>query len=366
MAAGPSMRLKDVTLREAAQMPGRSYTADQRVEAGRALDDLGVAYLQAGFPATGAPDGEVIRRLAATAEATVTALARPLESDVDAALEAGAGVVDLFVPLSERHLTHSLGTSREAVLEMLEEARNRVSDAGATPHVSIVDAFRTDHEHLLELFERFPDVPNVTLADTVGCRTPEEVRGFLGELRDRGADFERGGVHFHDDIGTATANVLAAHEVGVGCADVSVASLGERAGNPATEEVVVAGWLARGLSFGTAPSALIPACRAVLEALGETVPPRKAVLGEAVTTHEAGIHTEAMLKEPSTFEPFDPAMFGGERTLLFGEGTGRSGAALLLERAGVNGDPDAFVQRLHEEGPLDREAAIALARDEYG
>jgi len=357
------MRLKDVTLREAAQMPGRSYTADQRVAAGRALDRLGVEYVQAGFPATGAPDPEVVRRLAAEADATVTALARPVEGDIDAALEAGAGVVDLFAPLSDRQLTHSLGKEREAVLGILESARDRVLEAGATPHVSVVDAFRTDHDHLGALFERFPDAPNVTLADTVGCRTPEEVRAFLDRLA---VDRSRVGVHFHDDIGTATANALAAHAAGVGFADVSVAALGERAGNPATEELVVAGTLSRDTAFGTNPRELVPACRAVLDALGETVPPGKAVLGEAVTTHESGIHTEAMLAEPSTFEPFDPARFGGERTLLFGEGTGRSGAAALLAEAGVDADTAAFLALLREEGPLDREESVALARREFG
>jgi isopropylmalate/homocitrate/citramalate synthase len=363
--ADPSMRLKDVTLREAAQMPGRSYTADQRVEAGRALDELGVAYLQAGFPATGPPDGEVLRRLAATTGATVSAIARPLEGDVDAALAADAGVVDLFVPLSERQLTHSLGKPREAVLDMLVAARDQVVQAGAVPHVSVVDAFRTEREHLLALFERFPESPNVTLADTVGCRTPPEVRSTLEGLGEH-VDLSRVGVHFHDDIGTATANALAAHAAGVGFADVSVAGLGERAGNPPIEELVVAGALARDTAFGTDPAALVPACRAVLEALGETVPPGKAVLGEAVTTHESGIHTEAMLAEPSTFEPFDPARFGGQRTLLFGAGTGRSGAATLLEHAGVDADPAAFLERLRDAGPLDYEEALALARREFG
>jgi len=360
------MELKDVTLREAAQMPGRSYTAAQRVDAGAALDDLGVAYVQAGFPATGEPDPAVIETLAGSADATVAALARPLEGDVDAALSTGAGVVDLFAPLSDRQLEHSLDSTREAVLDMLASACDRVVDGGAVPHVSVVDAFRTDREHLLALLERVPDVENVTLADTVGVRTPDEVADALDGLADAGVDPARLGVHFHDDLGVATANALAAADAGVGYADVSVASLGERAGNPATEEVVAASVTRGGSAFGTDHSQLVPACREVLAALGEELQPRKAVLGEAVTTHEAGIHTEAMLEEPSTFEPFDPATFGGERTLVFGAGTGRSGAAKLLSVAGVDGDPDAFRELLAEAGPLDREAAVELARERFG
>lgn len=360
------MQLKDVTLREAAQMPGRTYTAAQRVDAGVALDRLGVAYIQAGFPATGEPDPEVTETLAETADATVTALARPLDGDVDAALATGAGVVDLFAPLSDRQLEHSLNSTREQVFDLLTVAHDRVVDAGATAHVSVVDAFRTDREYLLTLLERFPDVENVTLADTVGVRTPDEVADALDGLAEAGVDCTRLGVHFHDDLGLATANVLAAADAGVGAADVSVASLGERAGNPATEEVVAAGVTRSGSAFGTDHTELVPACREALDALGEEISPRKAVLGEAVTTHEAGLHTEAMLEDPATFEPFDPATFGGERTLVFGAGTGRSGAAKLLDIAGVDGDPDAFLDHLAEEGPLDREAAIALARAQFG
>jgi isopropylmalate/homocitrate/citramalate synthase len=359
------MELKDVTLREAAQMPDRSYGAPQRVAAGEALDSLGVGFVQAGFPATGSPDPEVVDELATTVETPVTALARPIEGDVRAALESSAAVVDLFAPLSETHLTHSLGTSRERIVGSLEDAHTQVVEAGATPHLSVVDAFRTDRDHLVSLLRRIPDAPVVTLADTVGSRTPTEVREFLDELIARDVDPARLGVHFHDDLGVATANVLAAADAGVGVADVSVASLGERAGNPALEEVVVAGKLSRETTFGADPESVVPACRSVLGALGEEVPSRKPVVGEDVTVHESGIHTEAMLSDPSTFEPFDPATFGGERTLLFGEGTGRSGAEKLLDRAGVDGDPDAFLADIRREGPLTLEAAVALARREY-
>jgi isopropylmalate/homocitrate/citramalate synthase len=357
------MELRDVTLREAPQRPGRSYTADQRIAAGHALDRLGVSYVQAGFPVTGETDAAVTSSLAGELDATVTALARPVEGDVTAALDTGAGVVDLFAPFSTLQLRHSLQKPRDAVIEQLTEARDRVEAAGATVHLSVVDAFRTETDHLLSVCEAFPDVQNLTLADTVGRRTPTEVREQLTALADAGVDLGRIGVHFHDDLGVATANVLAAHDCGVGYADVSVASLGERAGNPALEEVVATGVLSRETAFGTDRSALVPACRSVLDALDEQVDDRKAILGSSVTTHESGIHTAAMLAEPATFEPFDPSLFGGERTLLFGAETGRSGAATLLERAGVDGDPQRLAALLAEAGPVEYEAAVDLARE---
>jgi len=359
------MQLRDVTLREAAQLPDRSYTRAQRQEAGEHLAELAPAFIQAGFPATGSPDPAVVRDLAASLNTPVTALARPLDGDLEAAFDTDPDVVDLFAPLSDRQLTHSINTSLETVVSMLIDAHDRVQEQGFTPHVSLVDAFRTETSRLVDFSRMLPGATPLFLADTVGCRTPDEVRGKLSALETRGVDLSRVGVHFHDDIGVATANVLAAAGAGVGYADVSVASLGERAGNPALEEVVVSAYLSQCDTFGIDRTGLIPTCTAVLEALGETVGDRKAIVGETVTTHESGIHTEAMLAEPSTFEPFDPKKFGGSRTLLFGEQTGESGAAALLDRIGIDADPAEFLALLREQGPLTRDEASALARQRF-
>ena len=154
--------------------------------------------------------------------------------------------------------------------------------------------------------------------------------------------------------------------MGVGKADVSVANLGERAGNAALEEAVVSDSLAEQSAIDVEAAELIPACLEVLDALEEKIDPRKAILGEAVPSHEAGIHTAAMLDEPSVFEPFDPEAFGGQRELVFGEGTGRGGARKLIERAG--GEPTdeltaRLLDRLAEVGPVDQAAATELAAD---
>ena len=362
------MILNDVTLREGDQMPGRDYSVDQKVDAGRRLDDLGVDCLQAGFPVTGETDREAIRRLAADCDARVVALSRALTEDVDAAIDAAADVVEVFAPVSELQLEHTLEKPYEDVLDQVRDAVDRATDRGVTAHLTLVDAFRTDPERLRETAREFTDVEYVTLADTVGARTPVSVRQLLEDLS---ADVDRSrlGVHFHDDLGVATANALAAYEAGVGKADVSVASLGERAGNPALEEVVVCGAVEHGASFGVDESRLVPACEDVLEILGETdvAGPRKAILGSEVTEHESGIHTAAMLHEPSVFEPYDPEAFGGERTLLFGAGTGASGAATLLSRAGLEPTDERveeFLSLLADAGPVTESEAISLAEAE--
>ena len=356
------MELTDVTLREGNQLPGRSYGVRERLRAGQALDELGVPYIQAGFPATGERDRTAVAELAAEADADVVALARALPSDVDAALDAEADAIELFGPLGD-HQLGVLGMQRSEMLTSFRDAIDRAHDAGVAVHLCLLDAFRTDDAHLVAAFDRFPNVDYVNLADTVGVRTPEEVRERIERLS-ASVSLERASVHFHDDLGVATANALVADALGVGKADVSVAGLGERAGNVPLEEFVVASTLAREETFGLDPTRLVPTCNAVLEALSETVHERKAVLGREATRHESGIHTAAMLEDPSTFEPYDPATFGGSRELVFGEKTGAGGARRLLERAGVAVDEEivsAFLELLAERGPVTTDEAIALA-----
>lgn len=358
------MRLVDVTLRECEQMPGRTYTVEQKVEAGRALDRLGVPVIQAGFPVTGERDTETVRTLAHELDADVSGLARAIPSDIDAALAADADTISIFAPISDGQLEHVMHKTREEVLGLLDAAIDHARDHGAPVRVGLMDGFRTSPEHVIDAFERYPDIPTIGLADTVGMRTPAYVESFLTELDDAGVDLGRVGVHFHEDIGVATANTLVAADRGVGSADVSVAALGERAGNTPLEEVVVASVLGRNDDLGLNTTRLIPACRAVLDALDEPISPRKPILGDEVVTHESGIHTAAMLDEPSVFEPFDPADFGGKRELVFGEETGRGAARRLLERVGrepTDARVARLVDRFHADGPMGIDAALRLA-----
>jgi isopropylmalate/homocitrate/citramalate synthase len=361
------MILSDVTIREGGQMPGRTYSVEERLAAGLALDDLGVDYIQPGFAVASEADFGAIERLAPQCDAKVVSLARAVESDVERSLEADADVVEVFAPVSRAQLTHMVDRSREEILASLESVFERAHDTNIEAHLTLVDAFRTDLDNVVDIFERFPDVADVGhvgLADTVGGQTPNAVADFLAALADRGVSLDRAGVHFHDDLGVATANALEAASAGVGKADVSVASLGERAGNTALEELVVAGFLSGTDGFGVRAESLVPVCREVLAALDEDVDDRKAVLGPSVTRHESGIHVAAMLSDPGVMEPFDPGRFGGSRTLMFGGNTGRSGARKLLERVGRDTTAervDRLIAKLEEAGPVDLDDALALA-----
>jgi isopropylmalate/homocitrate/citramalate synthase len=362
------MKLTDVTLREGDQMPGRNYSVEQKVESARLLDTLGIEFIQPGFPAIGEKDQTVMDELAGTLQADVVALARALTGDIDLALDANADVVEIFVPVSDLHLEHLLGSSREDMVETLSEAVDYVYDHGGEAHVTLADGFRTDADDLITIFEAVPQAEYITLADTVGARTPKTVETLLDELEPN-VDFSRLGVHFHNDLGHATANALTAYDRGVSKADVSIASLGERAGNSCLEEVVVACATDREESLNVNESRLVPVCREILDTLDEEINDRKAILGEEISEHESGIHTAAMLKEPATLEPFDPARFGGVRQLLFGASTGANGAQQVLKRADIEFDGEtvaAFEELLSERGPLTLEESLEAANNEYG
>lgn len=355
----------DVTIRESEQLPGRSYTLEQKIDAGRELDSLGVPLIQAGFPVIGETEQQAVRTLAETLNADVVAIARAMQQDVDAALAANADIIEIFAPLSELHLTSTIGTDRHTMYDRLRDTVDYATSGGATVHLTIMDAFRTDPKHLESALSRFSDVDCMGLADTVGASPPHVVGEFLDSLIERRDSSTPLGVHFHDDLGVATANALVAAQKDIDRIDVSVASFGERAGNPSLEEVVVLCDQLESATLDLRTEELIPTCKRVLAVLEESVSKRKAILGADVFEHESGLHTAAMLKDPSTFEPFDPSMYGGHRSLVFGVGTGSSAARELFAKVGhepTDDDLRALLTKLSQEGPVDLATALEIAR----
>lgn len=341
------MRLCEVTLRR------RGYGLEERLAAGRALEDLEPAMV-----GTRAADAELTGRLADELDAEVIALADP--DEVGTAVDAGADVLELAIPVSDGRLA-AVDTTREAAFDRARSAVDEARDAGVRAQLRLVDAFRTDAAELAPAFERF-DLP-VVLADSPGARTPSYVAGYLRTLAELAVDLERVGVAFRDDLGVATANALVGASMGVDRVDVSVAGLAGRAGTPALEEFVAAAG-AEDHAVGVDTDRLIPACRAALAALEEPVEGRKPVLGEDVHTHEGGVDAAAMLGDPAAFEAYDPGRYGGSRRLVFGAGTNADGARILLaaaDREPTDRRVEALLARLVEAGPLGPDEAVELA-----
>lgn len=356
------MRIRDTTLGELSEGPAETHTTEQYLEAGRALDRLGVSSLGVGHPGTGSIEVETIRQLSSdlTTDVVVTANAG---DDLERALATDPDVVAVRAPVSDPWLEHLFGGSREEAFDAAEETILRVREHGIETQITLTDAFRAEIPAIAGAFGRFGC--SIVLADSTGARTPPFVAGFLRTLADASADLTRAGVRFRDDLGCGTANSIIAVETGIDRVDTSVAGLGRRAGATATEELIVATATAGG-DPGVEPAETIPVCDDVLRALDESVPDRKPVLGTNATTHLPGSETDAALADSRSFESFDPAEFGGRRRLLFGEETGRDGARRLIERAGGTPDDDAveaLLERLADAGPIDLDGALDIAAE---
>lgn len=328
-----TIEFKDLTLREGAQVPGLEITDD----AGRAVLDslagLGVDCVEIAFPR--ANPREEWYRYADDLGLRTAALARSVGADADAALAVEPDEVEVIINSSDVQLEHALDKSREEALSLLVENVERVVETGTAAGATLMDAVRADDDFLRRCARAVVDAggSHVTLADTTGSGSPAEVSETVGAVVDEVPDLDVS-IHTHDDMGVASANALAGVDAGATRADVTVCGVGERAGNAPLEELAVL-LEEKADGAGIDVEELVPTCRAIAAALEVDVPPDKPVVGERVYRHESGLHTAAMLREPATYEPFDPTRYGADRELLFGPGTGRGAVRALLRDEGV-------------------------------
>jgi isopropylmalate/homocitrate/citramalate synthase len=362
---------KDLTLREGSQVPGLQITESAGEAVLEQLAALGVGRVEVSFPR--AHPRESWFRCADELGLRTAALARAIPGDVEAALAVDPDEVEVIVTSSDVQLEHALGKSRAEARDLLVSNVERTLDCGADAGVTLMDAMRADGRFLAETARAAVDAGarHVTLADTTGAGTPDVVSKTVTAVVDAVVAGARVAIHTHDDMGMATANAAAGVDAGATAVDATVGGIGERAGNAALEEVAVL-LAERGADVGLDLGVLVPVCRRVHDALGVEISPGKPVIGERAYRHESGMHTAAMLAEPSTFEPFDPATYGGDRALLFGGNSGRGPVRALLAAVGVEPTDEAVSEGLtalraaaaEKGGPLDEAEARAVVRDD--
>jgi 2-isopropylmalate synthase len=347
--SGRKIWIFDTTLRDGEQSPGATMTVEEKLGVADALVALGVDIIEAGFPAASPGDFEAVKLIAQRVKgSTVAGLARTNTNDIEQCARAIADAerprIHTFIATSDIHLKHKLRMSREEVLERVEAmvklARSFVEDV----EFSAEDATRTDWAYLVEVFTRAIEAGATTLnvPDTVGYTTPKEYADLMAYLQEHvpGIDDVVISVHCHNDLGMGTANTLAAIAAGARQAEVTVNGIGERAGNTALEEVVMA-LTTRGDQFGRAytnitSSRIVPTSRLISSITGLDVQVNKAIVGENAFAHEAGIHQDGMLKERTTYEIMNPADVGWEGTkLVLGKHSGRAGFKNALNELGL-------------------------------
>jgi 2-isopropylmalate synthase len=330
------VRIFDTTLRDGEQSPGASMNMAEKVEMARALAGLGVDIIEAGFPIASQGDFEAVRAIAAeVAGATVCGLARCNDRDIDRAWEALKFAqrprVHVFLATSAIHREHKLKMTREQIIERAVASVRRAKSYCPDVEFSPEDAARTEVDFLCDVVEAAIDAgaTTVNIPDTVGYAVPTQYARVIRTLKERVRNIDRAviSVHCHDDLGMAVANSLAGVEAGARQVECTINGIGERAGNAALEEVVMALKTRAdyfGVTTGVITERLYPVSRMLSTITGLAVQRNKAIVGRNAFAHEAGIHQDGLLKERSTYEIMRPEEVGVPKTdLVLGKHSGR-------------------------------------------
>lgn len=344
------IRIFDTTLRDGEQSPGATMTTQEKLQVAQQLVRLNVDIIEAGFPAASPGDLEAVREIAQKVQGhgvAIAGLARASVSDIDAAWEgvrdAEQPVIHVFLATSEIHLKHKLKIDREEALQRVRAMVAYARNLCPTIEFSAEDATRSDWDYLCRVFEVAikSGATTINVPDTVGYTLPHEYELLFRYLRERvpGMEDVVMSAHCHNDLGMATSNTLAAIKAGARQVEVTINGLGERAGNTALEEVVMA-LRTRPDCFGNADTRvnaqeLLAASQLVSQLTSIPVQPNKAVVGANAFAHEAGIHQDGMLKNPLTYEIMTPQSVGWTDTkLVLGKHSGRHGLDARLRQLG--------------------------------
>jgi 2-isopropylmalate synthase len=362
--------LSDTTLRDGEQMPRVAFSAESKVRIACALERAGIHSLDAGFAAAGPQEMDAIRHVAATVgRPVVMSLARARRDDVEAAAQALEGRprhkrgIGLFIGTSPLHREHKCDGSTARLLTLVEDSVGYAARYFDIIAFSAEDATRTEPEVLAQCFRVAIDAGATTVAfpDTVGVMLPSMVGDLVRQIQDSVPTIGQAllAVHFHDDLGLAVANSLAAIAAGVHVVQCTVGGIGERAGNAALEEVALAltlhaAYLGRQARVDS--TALLALCRLVADLSGIPIAPNKAVAGANVFATEAGIHQDGLLKDVRLYQAYAPELIGADPgfQLVIGKHSGRHALASRLSSLGMTLDADELGMLLDQIKALAR------------
>ena len=339
----------DTTLRDGEQSAGIGLTTQEKLEIARQLERLGVDIIEAGFAASSPGDFEAVQSIVREVRGPVIAsLARCVANDIDRAWEAIKDAkhprIHVFISSSDVQILHQLRSNPEAVLETAVESVERAKGYCDDVEFSPMDASRTDMDYLYQLVEAVisAGATTINIPDTVGYAMPWEFRERIENIKRNVPNIGKAvlSVHCHNDLGQAVGNSLTAVTAGARQVEGCINGLGERAGNAALEEVIMAIETRKdlyGVGTNIDTRQIYRTSRLVSDITGFPVQPNKAIVGANAFRHASGIHQDGLLKERTTFEIMDPQSVGWpSSTFVLGKLSGRAGLRARLEDLGYN------------------------------
>lgn len=356
---GKKIYIVDTTLRDGEQTAGVVFANAEKVAIAEMLSELGVDQLEVGIPTMGGDEKRAIKNIAnRNLKSSIMAWNRAVISDIEESIDCGVDAVAISISVSDIHIKHKLKTSREWVLENMVKSVEFAKKNGLYVSVNGEDASRADKDFLVQFMNtaKKAGADRFRYCDTVGIMEPFRLKKDIEYLyKNTGFDIE---MHTHNDFGMATANALAGTKAGANHIGVTVNGLGERAGNAALEEVIMAFkiLLCHDTNFDT--KMFREVSEYVSRAAGRELPPWKAIVGDNMFAHESGIYADGAIKNPKNYEAFDPKVVGLERQIVIGKHSGKSAIINKFKEYGIE------LNKEEAEGILDmvRATAVRLKR----
>jgi len=359
------VKIDDTTLRDGEQTAGVVFANKEKIRIAKLLDEIGIDQIEAGIPAMGGDERDVIEEIAHLGlRASVLGWSRANVGDIKTTLDTGVDAIAISLATSDIHIETKLQKDRPWVLSTIREAVACAKAQNPNAYVSVnaEDASRTEIGFLVEYAKAAKEegADRLRFCDTIGLMEPFRTYQIVKALREEsGLEIE---MHTHNDFGMAVANAIAGIHAGATWVNVTVGGLGERAGNAALEEVVMALKYVEGfeqIQFDTKRFRELG--EYVAKAAGRTIPAWKSIIGTNMFAHESGIHADGVIKNPKTYEVFAPEEVGLSRQIVIGKHSGSKAILLKFDEYGIDLTPEQANAML----PLVRTMSIELKRSLY-
>ncbi len=335
----------DTTLRDGEQTPGVCLRTPEKLKIAKKLDELGIHQIEAGFPVVSNEEKRSIKAIVKEdLNADILVLCRTKKEDIDTAIDCDVDGVITFMGTSQIHLEHKMKMSQEEILNICMKSIEHAKDHGLFVAFSAEDATRTDLNFLKKIYKKAESygVDRVHIADTVGAISPQGMNYLVSELRSTlNTDIA---LHCHNDFGMALSNSISGLLAGANGVSTTVNGIGERAGNTSLEELVMALKIIYDVDLGFNIKIFYELSKLVEELTSLRIPETKPIVGRNVFRHESGIHVDAVLEEPLTYEPFLPELIGHQRRIVLGKHSGCRAVKAKLDECGIEVTRDELCQ----------------------